>query len=404
MIIGPCRVVTGGATPGVLENSAVRVAGAHIAQVGALGPLAAAHPDEPVWDGGGRVLMPGMVDAHAHLARHLARGLGCETAGDWNFYDRALAPEDVLWGSMAALTEALRHGITTVYDVHRSASSRDLSLAELTTAAQRLGVRLAACYAVDEADPAEERRAALEESLGLAAELRRRRTGRIQALVGVRTHSIESLDLLLGEVATNAGAELPVHVELGGASRPGQRWAGRPANTGPCLWAHAERAPLALVSEARERGETLAWARPGAWDQGCDPEYAWGSDDGLHAPPRPPDSDVRGAWRQAEIYYHRAYVTGPRCAARQFGEGFGTIEAGAPADLVLVDYQPATDFNEHTLPAHVVAGLARAPVSGAMVAGEVLMDRGLIRSVDEAEVAARARECARRVWKRLAAR
>lgn len=402
MIVGPCRVVTGGPTPEVLENAAVRVAGAHIAQVGAHAPLVAAHPDEPVWDAGGRVLVPGMVDAHAHLARHLARGLGLESAADWDAYDRALAPEDVLWGSMAALTEALRHGITTVYDVHRSASSRDLSLAELTTAAQRLGVRLAACYAVDETDPAPERRAALEESLGLAADLRRRRSGRLQAFVGVRTRSLESLDLLLREVATTAGAELPVHVELGGVTRPGERWAGRPPNTGPCLWAHAERAPLALVSDARERGETLAWARPGAWDQGCDPEYAWGTDDGLHAPPRPPESNLRGAWRQAEVYYHRAYVTGPRQATRQFGEGLGTIEAGSPADLVLVDYQPATDFTAHTLPAHLVAGLARSPVSGAMVAGEVLMDRGVIRSVDEAEIAARARECARRLWKRLA--
>src|SRR5204862_319527 len=220
----------------VLDQAGVRIAGAHIAQVGPLAPLLASHPGEQVWDTGGRVLLPGLVDAHAHLARHLARGLGLEREADWECYDRALAPEDVLWGSMAALTEALRHGITTVYDVHRSASCLDLSLSELATAGQRLGVRLATCYAVDERD---------------------------------------------------------------------------------------------------------APAEPG----------------------------VSGAWGQAEVYYERAWVSGARFAAQHFGEGLGTIEPGAPADLVLLDYHPATDLDADTLPAHVAAGLARAPVSGAMVAG-----------------------------------
>src|SRR5207244_13513111 len=96
MIVGPCRVIRGGPSPAVLEHAGVRVAGSHIAQVGPLAPLLAAHPEENLWDGGGRVMLPGLVDAHAHLARHLARGLGLEREADWECYDRALAPEDVL--------------------------------------------------------------------------------------------------------------------------------------------------------------------------------------------------------------------------------------------------------------------------------------------------------------------
>jgi cytosine/adenosine deaminase-related metal-dependent hydrolase len=401
VIIGPCRVVRGGPTPQVLENAGVRVAGAHIAQVGALAPLLAAYPDENVWEGGGRVMMPGLVDAHAHLARHLARGLGLEREADWECYDRTLAPEDVLWGTMAALTEALRHGITTVYDVHRSASCLDLSLSELANAAQRTGVRLATCYAVDERDTPAERAAALVESASLALDLRRRRSGRLQAMTGVRAHTMRGLEGLLDEVASST-SESPLHIELASAPRHGERWSARVPRAAPCLWSHAEHAPLALVSEARERGDALAWAQPGAWDQGADPDLAWGSDDGLHAPPRPPETSVTGAWRQAEVYYQRAWVAGPRWAARHFGEGLGTIEPGAPADLVLLDYQPPTELDAHTLPAHAAAGLARAPVAGVMVAGEVLMDGGALRTVDEAEIAARARECARRLWRRLA--
>ncbi len=36
-----------------------------------------------------------------------------------------------------------------------------------------------------------------------------------------------------------------------------------------------------------------------------------------------------------------------------------------------------------------------------MVAGNVVMDNGALVGLDEREVAARARECAARVWKRI---
>jgi len=45
--------------------------------------------------------------------------------------------------------------------------------------------------------------------------------------------------------------------------------------------------------------------------------------------------------------------------------------------------------------------MLRAPVSGAMVGGDIVLDNGTLVNVDEREVAARAKECARRVWDRL---
>jgi cytosine/adenosine deaminase-related metal-dependent hydrolase len=102
-----------------------------------------------------------------------------------------------------------------------------------------------------------------------------------------------------------------------------------------------------------------------------------------------------------ETHYHRLFVNGARWAANHFGQRLGEIAPGAPADLLLVDYRPATEFSSRTLLEHLWSGLLRAPVSGVMVAGEALMDNGVIVSVDEREVAECARECARRVWERL---
>src|SRR6185295_16746191 len=98
----PCTVVTGGPEPAVIEDAAVRVIGAHIAQVGPAGSIAAASPDDTLWPARGRVLMPGLMNTHIHLGRHLARGLGLRTVADWARYDAALSPEDVYWAAMSA--------------------------------------------------------------------------------------------------------------------------------------------------------------------------------------------------------------------------------------------------------------------------------------------------------------
>src|SRR5437773_4789381 len=135
VIIGPCTVFTGGAEPAVIEEAAVRVVGGHIAQLGPAGNLASGHPDETLWPARGRVLMPGFVNTHAHLARHLARGLGLRSAADWRRYDDALSPNDVHWAVMAALVEGVRHGVTSVCDFHRSGACLERALPEVGAAA-----------------------------------------------------------------------------------------------------------------------------------------------------------------------------------------------------------------------------------------------------------------------------
>ena len=96
-------------------------------------------------------------------------------------------------------------------------------------------------------------------------------------------------------------------------------------------------------------------------------------------------------------------MNGPRWAERFFGEGLGQIARGAPADLVLVDYRAATEFPSRTLMEHLGSRLLRAPISGVMVAGEPVVDNGVLVTTDEREVARHARECAARGWARIAA-
>jgi cytosine/adenosine deaminase-related metal-dependent hydrolase len=272
-------------------------------------------------------------------------------------------------------------------------------------AASRVGVRVATCYGAAEHDSEAERRLAWEECRGLSVELARQRSGRQRAMFGVQAHSLDGVERLLREALEVADERLAVHVDLALDLTPAERWrarAPRPEGAPATLWAHAETAPRGLLGDARERGDALCAVGAGSVAALMrEAEVGWGSDAGVNAPPVP---DAGAAWATragANAHYQRLFVHGARWAAEHFGEGLGEIRPGAPADLILVDYFPATELTTRTLVEHLWSGLLRAPVAGAMVAGEVIMDGGQIVAVDEREVAARARECAARVWERL---
>jgi hypothetical protein len=166
----------------------------------------------------------------------------------------------------------------------------------------------------------------------------------------------------------------------------------------PALWAHAERAPRGLLGAVRERGDALSASGASAAALMRETDLAWGSDDGANSPPLP--DGVPGP-RMAEAHYRRLFVHGARWAADHFGEELGVLAPGAPADLIMLDYRPATEFSNRTFLQHLSTGLLRSGVAGVMVAGHVVMDNGVLVSVDEREVAVRARECAARLWKRI---
>jgi cytosine/adenosine deaminase-related metal-dependent hydrolase len=92
-----------------------------------------------------------------------------------------------------------------------------------------------------------------------------------------------------------------------------------------------------------------------------------------------------------------------RFAGRMFWEpSFGRIEPGAPADLVVLAYDPPTPLTADNVAGHWLYGLSSRMVRDVMVAGEwAVRDRALVNA-DGAEIAARGAEEATRLWQRLA--
>jgi cytosine/adenosine deaminase-related metal-dependent hydrolase len=107
----------------------------------------------------------------------------------------------------------------------------------------------------------------------------------------------------------------------------------------------------------------------------------------------PADEVVRMAWdHNARI--GRTFFPG-------LGPRFGRLAAGAPADLILVEYDPPTPLTDANLPWHVLFGLDGTGVDTTIVGGKVLMRHRELLTLDEAAIMAKARELAGRLWKRI---
>ena len=107
------------------EPGAVAVQGDHIAAVGPEADLRGQFPAAQIIDCGGKVLMPGLVNAHGHAAMTLLRGLADDLRLDvWLLgymmpVEREfVSPEFVHLGTQLACAEMIRSGTTCFADMY----------------------------------------------------------------------------------------------------------------------------------------------------------------------------------------------------------------------------------------------------------------------------------------------
>lgn len=111
----------------------VAVEGQRIAYVG---PTAPEGGWGEVYDGRGKVLLPGFVNAHSHSAMTLMRGYGENLAlSDWLNtrifpFEAKLESESIYNGAMLAAAEMLRFGITSTTDMYFDAEANRRAVAE----------------------------------------------------------------------------------------------------------------------------------------------------------------------------------------------------------------------------------------------------------------------------------
>jgi 5-methylthioadenosine/S-adenosylhomocysteine deaminase len=104
----------------VLMNGSVAVQGDRILMVDAADSVTRAYPDAEVVDCKGRILMPGLINAHTHVALNSCRGLSYTQAHSlyeimWPL-EKYLTADDVSDLAAVGIVESLKAGTTTVAD------------------------------------------------------------------------------------------------------------------------------------------------------------------------------------------------------------------------------------------------------------------------------------------------
>jgi putative selenium metabolism protein SsnA len=426
----PCRV---------LPDHDLLLEGDRIARLAPAGSL------EGPWDreieARGKVVMPGLVNAHMHFYSTLVRGLGKAAPSRdfaevlenlWWRLDRKLSLEDVEVSAEIALLDAIRKGTTTLVDHHASPGAVRGSLERIARAVRRTGLRACLCYEVSDRDGARVTEEGLEENAAFARACAGGRDPQLRALFGL--HAAFTLSDATLERAAALGRELGVgfHVHVAEAAsdvshnraRHGRTPVARLAEHG--LLTPGSVAAHAVHVDAADMGLLAGAGVFVAHNPQSNLNNAVGIADvraltgrgvpvglGTDAMTVNMLEELRvGLWAQRLRQENPStgfleltgalFARNPELASRLWGFPVGTLAEGSAADVILVDYDPPTPLDDGSVLGHLVFGISQAAVDTTICGGRILMqDRRLAPELDEAAVAARGRELARKLWERF---
>ena len=432
-------ILTFGSPCGVLEGQALLIEDGRIARIAPRETIPG--PFDKVIDAGGQVVMPGLVNAHMHFYSTLVRGLG-KAAPSANFQDvldnlwwrldRQLSLDDVEVSAQVVLLDAIRKGTTTLVDHHASPFAITGSLDRLAKAIKASGVRACLCYEVSDRDGAAIASAGLEENVRFARRCKAEGDPHLRALFGLHaafTLSDATLDraatlgrevgtgfhVHVAEAASDVAANLQKHGLTPTARLHAHGLLGRDS-----IAAHAVHVTDADIDILAATGTFVAHNPQSNLNNAVGIAdllklTARGVRVGLGTDAMTVNmlEEVRVAlWAQhlrqdnpscafMEVA-NTLFVRNPELASQIWGFPLGTLQEGAAADLILVDYHPPTPLNGDTVLGHLIFGISQATVDTTICAGRVLMEgKRLAIDVDEAALAARSRELAARLWERF---
>jgi putative selenium metabolism protein SsnA len=392
-------------------------------------------------DATGKVVLPGLINAHTHCYSALARGLTpARPARDfmgvlrhlWWRLDSALTTEDCYTSALVTLLESIRHGTTTIVDHHASPQAVAGSLEAIERAVKETGLRACLCYEVSNRGGVRRAREGLAENVAFIRRCQKEDNRQVAALFGL--HASFTLSDATLEQAAGLGRALQtgfhIHVAEAEADQEAAlRTSGRRVVErlrrfgilGPqsiaahCI--HVHRREMDLLAETETAvahnpqsnlnnavgvADVIELARRGVLvGLGTDAMTTnmleevrvalWAQ----HLARKNPAVGFREV--TTALFAHNAEIAG-----RIFGLRFGAIAEGCAGDLAIFDYDPPTPLESANALGHVVFGLAQAAVDTTIVAGRVLMEnRKLALNIDVGRVNARARERARNLWQRL---
>jgi 5-methylthioadenosine/S-adenosylhomocysteine deaminase len=125
LLVSNAMIVTMDGERHVYENGAMAIKGDSIVAIGPSAEILAKYDGSQKLDAAGKLIIPGLINGHTHIAMVLMRGLIDDvTLDDWlrkyifPAEARNVTEDYVRWGSRLALAEMIRSGTTTFADMY----------------------------------------------------------------------------------------------------------------------------------------------------------------------------------------------------------------------------------------------------------------------------------------------
>ena len=443
MLITNAQLITWTRPNQILEDHAVLISGNLIKEIGPSAELAARYPDETQLDAGGQYVMPGNINAHGHYYSAFAVGMSIPGEAPitlptilqklWWPFDKALGEQEVRYSALIGAIDAIKHGTTTLFDHHSSPNCIDGVLDVIADVIDEAGIRSVLCFEVTDRDGPERAQSGIVENARFISRCSHKQVagGRVAANFGIHAPMTVSDDTLAQcRAAVPEGSGFHLHVgeheydQVRSLAMAGTRSVDR-------LYKHGILGDKSILAHAihLDAREVNLIAETNSWVS-HQPRNNQNAADGIAEV----ESYLRAGvpvclgndglsntmWREAEAAYflqkikHRdgrrlpgdqllqmAIYNNAAVASAYYPEAsLGVIEPGVYADLIFVDYKPATPLTAENLAGHFVFGFNESMITATIVAGQVLMKDRVLLTLDEDEIKAKSRELAPALWER----
>jgi putative selenium metabolism protein SsnA len=392
-----------------------------------------------VIDADKKIIMPGFINSHHHLYSTFARGMSIPGTPARNFtqileklwwkLDNTLTAEDIYYSALIPLIDCVKHGTTTIIDHHESQGLQAGMLDVLRKAVEEIGIRAALCLGAS--DRYKKGREGVAENERFLGELQRRPSQLVSGMVGLHAAFTVNDDTLERSVAVAEKYQVGLHIhcaeDLADEKDSLKKYNLRVAARLKKFAALGEKTLLVHCVHIDEKEMKII--RDTSSNVIHNPESnmnnAVGCADVLQMMKKGitvglgtdgMSSDMLAQMRCAYLLQRHdkkdprlAFCEAPAMlldnngliATKIFGKKLGKLEAGAPADLVVLDYVPPTPLDQGNFLGHLIFGMAGATVDTVICNGRVLMRGKKLVGINEERLCEKSRELVAKFWKRI---
>ena len=436
-ILANGKVITRSQSLPYLPDGGVVIDGTKIKEVGKTADLKKKYPDAEFIDAKGGVIMPAFINAHTHIYSALARGLSIKGNNPTNFYevldgtwwaiDRRLTLAGTKASADALYIDCIKQGVTTIFDHHASFCEIPGSLFQIAESAKRFGIRSCLCYEVSDRDGEEKSLQAVKENADFITYCEEHPDDMLKAMFGghaLFTISDKTFDRMVE--ANNGRTGYHIHVSEGMndvydslqnyGRRPVQRLhdhgiLGPKTILGHCI--HVNSAEIELIKNTDTMVVNNPESNMGNAVGTCPvlPLYKNGILLGMGTDAYTNDmleslKVALCAQRQNACLPNvgwcevtdMLFKNNAKIGGRYFDAKLGVLEAGAAADVIVMDYKPYTPFSDANIDGHMIFGMTGRQCQTTIGNGKILMkDRELV-GIDEEAENAHILEYAKKFW------